>query len=208
MAASDDTPCPPTPAISRFHASPCTSGRVGSGGAASDATTWCFGRLRADQRDEGRAEAAQAGHVLVAGGLVDLPLAAELGLDRLDRQAVRGARAIAAILADARVDHHAALGLRRQVALALAAAFGGAFLVVDDGGDALHLAQAGAARRRGRRDDGSRHRRGSADCRDDGRGRRRRSRCARHLRREAVLRCAARRSRLRASGRRSSRRRC
>ena len=39
-------------------------------------------------RDEARAEALEAGEVLVAGRLVDRALAAELGLERHDRDAV------------------------------------------------------------------------------------------------------------------------
>ena len=57
--------------------------------------------------DEGRAEALDAGKVLVAARLIDLPLAAELGLQRLDRNAVGLHRAIAAALADRRVDEDA-----------------------------------------------------------------------------------------------------
>jgi hypothetical protein len=63
------------------------------------------------------------------------------GLDRLDRDAVGSARAVAAILANARVDDDALRGLGRQVALALAAALGGALLVVDEDADAGDFAQ-------------------------------------------------------------------
>src|SRR5207248_11309021 len=45
--------------------------------------------------DEGRTEALQAGIILVAGGLVDGALAAELGLQRFDRDAVRLHRTVA-----------------------------------------------------------------------------------------------------------------
>src|SRR6202007_887155 len=62
--------------------------------------------LSALHGDEGRAEAVEAGIVLVAARLVDRPLAAELGLQRLDRDAVRGSAAVAAAFADQRVDHH------------------------------------------------------------------------------------------------------
>ena len=55
-------------------------------------------------RQERRAVALEAGEVLVAGGLVDPRLAAELGLDRQDRQAGRLLAAVAAALADALVD--------------------------------------------------------------------------------------------------------
>src|SRR4030095_11540609 len=49
--------------------------------------------LPAFHRHEARAEAVDAGVVLVAGVLVDAALAAELGLDRLHRQAVALGRA-------------------------------------------------------------------------------------------------------------------
>ncbi|MFC7542731.1 hypothetical protein ACFQU2_29150 [Siccirubricoccus deserti] len=98
-------------------------------------------RLGADQGDEGGAEALDATQILVAGALVDLALAAELGLDRLHREAVGGAGAIAAILADPRVDRHALHRLRLGAALALAAPLRRALLVVDQHGDAGDLAQ-------------------------------------------------------------------
>src|SRR3546814_2010874 len=43
-------------------------------------------QLAAAHGHEARAEAVQAGKILVAGRLVDDPLAAQLGLDRLDRR--------------------------------------------------------------------------------------------------------------------------
>ena len=43
----------------------------------------------ADHLDEGRAEPGRTGEVLVAIGLIDPPLAAERGLDRRHRDAVR-----------------------------------------------------------------------------------------------------------------------
>ena len=61
------------------------------------------------------AVALHARVVLVAGRLVDLGLAAELGLDRQDRQAVGLRAAVAAALADALVDEDA---LRRLGCLA------------------------------------------------------------------------------------------
>src|SRR6185369_10147906 len=61
-------------------------------------------QLAALDRDEARAEAAQARVVLVARVLVDPALAAELGLDRLDREAVALHRAVAAALAHELVD--------------------------------------------------------------------------------------------------------
>ena len=91
--------------------------------------------------DEGRAKAVDAGEILVAARLVDPALAAELGLDRLDRDAVRLHAAIAAALADQFVDDDPLVGIGKGAALAAAALFGRAGLVVDQHRDALDLAQ-------------------------------------------------------------------
>ena len=79
-----------------------------------------------------------AGIVLVAGRLVDGALAAHLGLQRLDRDAVRLHRAIAAAFADGRIDHDAARRIFHQAALAAAALFGRAGLHEHDRRSALH----------------------------------------------------------------------
>ena len=92
--------------------------------------------LCAMDRDEGRAEALHAGKVLVAVRLVDLALAAEFGLQRLDRDAVRLHATIAAALADQLVDDHALVGVRVGAALAPPALLGGAGLVVEQERDA------------------------------------------------------------------------
>ena len=63
--------------------------------------------------EERGAVALEAGEVLVAGGLVDLRLAAELGLDRDHRQAGGLLAAVAAALADALVDPDALASARR-----------------------------------------------------------------------------------------------
>ncbi len=81
--------------------------------------------------DEARAEAFDAGVILVAARLVDGALAAKLGLDRHHREAVRGARAIAATFADEVVDEDALRRIGKLPALAAAALLGGAGLVVD-----------------------------------------------------------------------------
>ena len=81
-------------------------------------------------------------------------LAAELGLDRLDRDAVRLHAAIAAAFADQFVDDHALVRVGKGAALAAAALFGRAGLVVDQHRDALAPRAARAARRRGRRGGG------------------------------------------------------
>ncbi len=157
--------------------------------------------------DEARAEALEAGEVGVAAGRADAALAAVVGVDRLDRDAVGLRGAVAAVLAHIRVDHHPRLGLRHLAALAAAALFGGADLVVDDGGNAgmgAHLALhrvhlvAPAAQRAGRQGG----RRAAV-----GPGRRRRRRACRRLRRRAGRRGGARSGRPRRAGRRSWRRR-
>src|SRR5207237_10890049 len=89
--------------------------------------------LRNDGEERG-AVAAQARVVLVARGLVDLRLAAELGLHRLDRQAVRLLPAVTATLADRLVDVHAERRTRDPTALAHAALLGRAALAVDEHG--------------------------------------------------------------------------
>ena len=81
--------------------------------------------------DKARAEALDAGIILVAVRLVDLALAAELGVERLHRDAVRGLRAVAAAFADEIIDEDALGRIGIQPALAAAALLGGAGLVVD-----------------------------------------------------------------------------
>ena len=97
--------------------------------------------LAAFDGDEAGAKALHAGVVLVAGVLVDAALAAELGLHRLDRQAVGLHRAVAAAFADQFVDDHGLVGRGQRAAFAAAALFGGAGLVVDDGRAALEGAE-------------------------------------------------------------------
>ena len=146
MAPSAVTPCPPTPASRMFQApSSPGSGSTGSGSSPAGAARGVIRRLRrlgAHQRDEGGAEAVARRRVLVAGALVDAALAAEgasrpappRGSSRCGSSR-RNPRRRAVLMTARR------LGLGRQVALALAAALGGAFLVVDQDGDARRLAQ-------------------------------------------------------------------
>src|SRR5690606_7282085 len=68
-------------------------------------------QLAAFYRHEARAEALEAGVVLVARRLVDSPLATEHGLDRLDRNAGRLHVAVAATFADEFVDEHPSRGV-------------------------------------------------------------------------------------------------
>src|SRR5262252_6026172 len=81
--------------------------------------------------DEARAEAVDAGVVLVARRLVDGALAAELGFNRCHRHAVRFDPAVAAAFADQLVDHHALGWVGVLAALAAAALLRGASLVVE-----------------------------------------------------------------------------
>src|SRR5258708_19800967 len=92
-------------------------------------------------RDKTRTKSLDAGIVLVAVRLVDLPLAAEFGVERLHRNAIRGLRAIAAAFADAVVDEDALRRIRIQSPLAAAALFGGASLDVDQNGKPLEVSQ-------------------------------------------------------------------
>ena len=98
--------------------------------------------------EEGGAVALEAREVLVAGGLVDLRLAAELGLDR---HAPTGSWTSAP--QSPQPSHTRSLIQTRSLrlgglaALALAAQLGRALLVVDQHGHALDLAPAPAGRR-------------------------------------------------------------
>ncbi len=92
-------------------------------------------------RDEARAEPFEAGEILVAVGLVDGALAPELGLDRLDGDAIGFFRAIAAALAHRFVDEDALLRVRVKAALAAPPLLGRAGLIVDEHREARRLAQ-------------------------------------------------------------------
>ena len=111
-------------------------------------------RARPVHRDEGRAEALEAGEILVAARLVDGALAAPFGLQRLHRDAVRLHAAVAAALADQLVDDHALVGIGERAALAAAALLRRAGLVVDQHRARRGFRRARAARRRARRGDG------------------------------------------------------
>ena len=78
------------------------------------------------------AEPVQAAEVLVAGVLVDLPLYPEFRFLRNHRQAVGLRAAVAAALADRRVDEDPGVAFRHQPALPPAALFRGAGLVEHD----------------------------------------------------------------------------
>src|SRR5262249_8676021 len=98
-----------------------------------------FPELRALDRDEGRAEAFQAGEILVAARLVDHALAPERGPERLHRDAVRLHAAVAAALAQELVDDHTPVRIGELAALAAPALFRRAGLVVDQHGAAGDL---------------------------------------------------------------------
>ena len=93
------------------------------------------------QRDKGRAEAFDAREILVAGRLVDRPLAAKRGLQGLDGDAVRLLGTIAAALANRRIDEHPLVRVNRQPCLATAAQFGGTGLFEHDHRGARQVAQ-------------------------------------------------------------------
>ena len=91
-------------------------------------------QLRPFQGDEGGAEALEAGEILVAVGLVDGPLAPEIGFHRDDREAVGLHRAVAAALAHRLVDEDPAVHVGQLAPLAAPPLFRGAGLVVDEDG--------------------------------------------------------------------------
>jgi hypothetical protein len=94
---------------------------------------------------------------------VDAALAAKRGFHRFDRDTTGLRRAIAAVLAHCFVDHHVLRRLRHRAALAAAAFFGGADLIVDQHGRAVVIAQRCAAPRPGRREYAWSRQEGSAD---------------------------------------------
>ncbi len=98
-------------------------------------------RLAAVHGHEARAEALDAAVVLVAVALVDLALAAVLGVLRQHRHAERLLPAVAATLAHQRVHEHALLRVHHLAALAPPPLLRGAGLVVDQDAGALHFAQ-------------------------------------------------------------------
>src|SRR5208337_2308052 len=116
-------------------------------------------RLAAVDRDEARAKSLNAGEILVASRLIDLALSPEFRLKRLYGETVGGAGTVAATFANTCVNNGPGRRLFQQAALAAAAFFGRANLIVDDNADAgrtaqlaLHRVQprAGMKRRSGR----------------------------------------------------------
>jgi hypothetical protein len=89
-------------------------------------------RKRAVHCHKGRAEAFEAGKILVAARLVDRALTPELRFQRLHRHAVRLHAAIAASLADEAVDDDTPVGVRIETALTAASLLRRAGLIVDE----------------------------------------------------------------------------
>ena len=118
----------------------------GAGNAASSAAFLAAGTI---SRNDGQSPFTQEKSWL-HDGLVDLGLAAELGLDRQHAQAGALLAAVAAALADALVDVDALRRVGALAALAQPAALGGARLVVDQHRDALRPSRARPAPRRAR----------------------------------------------------------
>ena len=106
-----------------------------------DCQPFCFLQAATFHRDEGGAEALEAGKILVAGRLVDLALAAKLGFQWCHGQAVGLHAAIAAAFANGLVDEGAAGRINEFAALPAPALFGGAGLLVDQDRDAGIFAQ-------------------------------------------------------------------
>ena len=96
---------------------------------------------RALDGDETRTKAIDAGKVLVAVRLVDLAFAAELGLERLDRNAIRLLRAIPATFANQIIDEYALWRVRKAALLAATAPLRRAGLIVDENGQAVGVAK-------------------------------------------------------------------
>ena len=120
----------------------CRQDGVGQGEVdVADRAGLAFFQRATFDRDKARAKALHAGVVLVAGGLVDLALAAEFGFQRLHRQAVGFVAAVAATLAHRFVDDGALGRVGEGATFSAAAFFRGAGLVVNQRRGAGHVAQ-------------------------------------------------------------------
>ena len=139
------TPVPPTPVTSRLYGF-CSAAGFGAGKHIRarqhiDVGTLLLAARSALDGDKTRAEAVDAGKILVAGREIDLALAAERRFLRLDAEAVGFHRAVAAALADEIVDVGEFRRIGQLAALSAAPLLGGAFLLIDQHGDADDLAQ-------------------------------------------------------------------
>ena len=99
------------------------------------------GAARPLDRHEAGAESVEAGEILVAAGQVDPALAPQRRVHRLDAQAIRCHRTVAASLADLFVDDDITVRVLHLPALAAAAFFRGACLAVDQDRNARMIAQ-------------------------------------------------------------------
>ena len=111
-------------------------GGVGGADGGADGAGFFPSDVRAVNRNETGAETLHTGEVAVAGALIYLPLAPQRGLLGQHRQTVGLHAAVPATLAHLLVDEDAAVGGVHQSLLSAPAFFGGAGLVVDDGGGA------------------------------------------------------------------------
>ena len=116
-------------------------GGKGCGDIGKRGCGWRCGQPRAFNGHKARAEAVKAGEILVAARQIDLPLAPKRGVHRLDAEAVRGHRTIAASLADSLVDDHMPVRILHRAPLAPPPFFGGAGLAVDQDRYAFERAQ-------------------------------------------------------------------
>ena len=102
---------------------------------------FALAQLAAMHGDEAGAEAFHARKIFIAIALVDTALAAVFGFFGQHRHAETFHPAIAAAFADQRIHQHALLRIHQLAALAAAAFFGGAGLVVNQDASALHFTQ-------------------------------------------------------------------
>ena len=121
----------------------CWRRRVGKGGngGAEIRHAGCLCQTVTLNRHKAGAESVKAGEILVAAGQVDTPLAAKRCFQRLHAQTVRCHRTIAAAFAYSFIDHHMACGVCHSPALAAAALFSSACLLVDQDRDAFEFTQ-------------------------------------------------------------------
>ena len=122
------------------------NGRLGQIRNASARVRFALFQLSALDSDKARAETFQTRVILVATRLIDLALAAELGLQWLDRQAVRFQIAITAALAHQLVDDNAPRRIGKvsflgRVLLAAPPLLRRTGLVIDHDGHTAMLAQ-------------------------------------------------------------------
>ena len=100
-----------------------------------------FSQDTAFNRHEARAEALNAGNILIAGGLVDAPFGAEFSIKRHHGYAIRFHGAIAAPFAYLLVDHGANIRIHHRAALLPPPFFRRAGLIINERRGSFHLAQ-------------------------------------------------------------------